>query len=155
MGDYWDSQFRNHALGGTACLLVRKDDGPCGYVTANSEFYRNHLKNFTESMSSFDALTDMPQMTKDHVREGPIGDQSKNLPLGSIQVAKTEDIVQVISSSGTTGRPVYYGITRRDLESWQDALANFTYTAGIRKEDVVAHVVGPRFLRAESRTSEV
>lgn len=140
MGDYWDINFDTMPWGETRHYWLEKMNELIAYVKANSDFYRNHLKNI-QSISSFDALTDLPLMTKDHVRSAQM-ESSRNLPLGSIQTAKTEDIIQVISSSGTTGRPVYYGITRRDLTSWQDALANFTYTAGIRKEDIVAHVVG-------------
>ncbi len=140
MGDYWDPKFDTMPWGEIHGYWLEKMKGLVGYVTANSEFYRNHLKHVS-ALSSFDSLTEMPQMTKDHIRKAQL-EGSRALPLGSIQVAKIEDIVQVISSSGTTGRPVYYGISRRDLESWQDALANFAYTAGIRKEDVVAHATG-------------
>ena len=52
------------------------------------------------------------------------------------------DIVQAISSSGTTGRPLYYALTARDVEIFGDAVANVWFTAGIRKDDVVAHLVG-------------
>lgn len=140
MGDYWDVKFDTMPWGETDRYWLEKMSELIGYVKANSDFYRNHL-NHISGISSLDALTDLPLMTKDHVRSAQL-ESSGNLPLGSIQTAGTEDIVQIISSSGTTGRPVYYGITRRDLASWQDALANFTYTAGIRKEDIVAHVVG-------------
>jgi phenylacetate-coenzyme A ligase PaaK-like adenylate-forming protein len=140
MGDHWDSKFETMPWADMSAYWLEKMKSLVEHVTENSEFYRNHLKDFA-APSSFDSLTEMPLMTKDHIREAQLAGTS-NRPLGSIQVAKTEDIIQVISSSGTTGRPVYYGITRRDLESWQDALANFTYTAGIRKEDVAVHGVG-------------
>ncbi len=140
MGDYWDIEFDTMPWGETGVYWLEKMSQLIGYVKTNSEFYRNHL-NHISGISSFDALTDLPLMTKDHVRRAQL-ESSRSLPLGSIQTAKTEDIIQVISSSGTTVRPVYYGITRRDLVSWQEALSNFTYTAGIRKEDTVAHVVG-------------
>ena len=140
MGDYWDVNFDTMPWGENGHYWLEKMNDLISYVKANSDFYRNHLKH-VDGISSLEALADLPLMTKDHVR-GAQMESSKKLPLGTIQTAKTEDIVQVISSSGTTGRPVYYGITRRDLASWQDALANFTYTAGIRKEDIVAHVVG-------------
>jgi phenylacetate-CoA ligase/benzoylacetate-CoA ligase len=140
MGDYWDVNFDTMPWGENGHYWLEKINDLISYVKTNSDFYRNHLKH-VDGISSLEAVTDLPLMTKDHVR-GAQMESSKKLPLGTIQTAKTEDIVQVISSSGTTGRPVYYGITRRDLASWQDALANFTYTAGIRKEDIVAHVVG-------------
>ncbi|MFH0957380.1 MAG: phenylacetate--CoA ligase family protein [Pseudomonadota bacterium] len=140
MGNYWNPEFDTMPWKSLQDYWLEKMRALVTHVTSNSEFYRNHLKNLP-GISSFDSLTEMPQMTKEHIRKAQI-EGTGELPLGSIQVAKTEDIVQIISSSGTTGRPVYYGITRRDLESWQDALANFTYTAGIRQNDIVAHAVG-------------
>ncbi|MDD3473907.1 MAG: hypothetical protein PHS86_14080 [Syntrophaceae bacterium] len=140
MGEYWDSEFDKMPWSATESYWLEKTNDLISYVKANSEFYSSHLKNIS-NVSSFEALIDLPLMTKDHVRSAQMESSSK-YPLGTIQTVKTEDIVQVISSSGTTGRPVYYGITAKDLARWQDALANFTYTAGIRKEDIVAHVVG-------------
>jgi phenylacetate-CoA ligase/benzoylacetate-CoA ligase len=140
MDHFWDAEFDTMPWGETRGYWLEKMKDLIDRVCSNSEFYRDHL-NKVGVLNSFDGLPEIPIMTKDHIRKAQL-DGGKACPLGSIQVAKTEDIVQVISSSGTTGRPVYYGITKRDLESWQDALANFTYTAGIRKEDIVLHAVG-------------
>lgn len=63
-------------------------------------------------------------------------------PFGDNQAAPQSEIVQAISSSGTTGRPLYYALTARDVETIGDAVANVWFTAGIRKDDVVAHLVG-------------
>jgi phenylacetate-CoA ligase/benzoylacetate-CoA ligase len=63
-------------------------------------------------------------------------------PFGDNQAASQTEIVQAISSSGTTGRPLYYALTARDVETIGDAVANVWFTAGIRKDDVVAHLVG-------------
>ncbi|MGZ5748300.1 MAG: phenylacetate--CoA ligase family protein, partial [Caldimonas sp.] len=43
---------------------------------------------------------------------------------------------------GTTGRPLYYGLTAGDVEVFADAVANVWFTAGIRRGDIVAHLVG-------------
>ena len=63
-------------------------------------------------------------------------------PLGENQAAPHDDIVQAIASSGTTGRPLYYGLTARDVEVFSDAIANVWFTAGMRRGDIVAHLVG-------------
>ena len=140
MGDYWDKTFDTMPWSQTNHYWLEKLNELIGYVKSNSDFYKDHLRN-VQDVKTFEALTELPVMTKDHVRNAQIL-SSKSFPLGTIQTALTQDIVQVISTSGTTGRPVYYGVTTADMESWRDALANFTYTAGIRKEDIVAHVVG-------------
>jgi phenylacetate-CoA ligase/benzoylacetate-CoA ligase len=140
MGDFWNQQFETMPWGDLHKYWLDKFNRLITYVKANSAFYEKHLE-IVKAVSSFEELTNLPVMTKSEIREAQLAGD-KNTPLGTIQVAKSEDIVQVISSSGTTGRPVYYGITQKDLESWRDALAAFTYNAGIRKNDIVAHVVG-------------
>jgi len=140
MGEYWNREFDTMPWQELQGYWLEKMRNLVSTVTKKPGFYKNHLKPDLK-ISSFDSLLELPFMTKEEIRFAQQqGD--KDMPFGSIQVAKTKDIVQVISSSGTTGRPVYYGVTRKDLRTWQDALANFTYTAGIRKKDVVAHVVG-------------
>ena len=37
---------------------------------------------------------------------------------------------------------MYYALTRRDLDAWMDGVANVFFTCGIRRHDVVAHLVG-------------
>jgi phenylacetate-CoA ligase/benzoylacetate-CoA ligase len=63
-------------------------------------------------------------------------------PFGENQAAPMVDIVQAISSSGTTGQPLYYALTQRDVAMFADAIANVWFTAGIRRDDTVAHLVG-------------
>jgi phenylacetate-coenzyme A ligase PaaK-like adenylate-forming protein len=140
MDAYWNKGFEAMPWGDVQGYWLEKFNLTLSYVKANSVFYKKHLDK-TELVSSFEALMGLPVMTKSEIREAQLAGDRSN-PLGTIQCARTDDIVQVISSSGTTGRPVYYGITQKDLESWREALAAFTYTAGIRKSDVVAHVVG-------------
>jgi len=62
-------------------------------------------------------------------------------PLGLQQAVPQQYIVQVVATSGTTGPPVFSGLTRRDHETWSDAIANTLWTAGVRPDDVVAHIV--------------
>lgn len=89
----------------------------------------------------FDDLSRLPFTLKDHVREAQ-DHASDDMPLGRNQCVPTADLVQTLSSSGTTGRPLYYGLTRHDVEVFTDAIANTWFTAGLRPDDVVAHLVG-------------
>jgi phenylacetate-coenzyme A ligase PaaK-like adenylate-forming protein len=140
MSEYWDTEFETMPWDSAHEYWIDKFNILLTYVKSKSDFYREHLKHI-DSVKSFESLSSLPVMTKNEIRDAQLKN-SNDSPLGSIQCAKIEDIVQVISSSGTTGRPVYYGITQKDLEGWRNALAAFTFTAGIRREDVAAHVVG-------------
>ena len=86
-------------------------------------------------------LAAWPFTTKDDVREAQSAATDAH-PFGANQAVPTADIVQAISSSGTTGAPLYYALTRHDAEVFADAIANVWFTAGIRADDVVAHLVG-------------
>ena len=64
-------------------------------------------------------------------------------PFGENQARGDQaDIVQAISSSGTTGAAALLRADRERRGPVGDAVANVWFTAGIRRDDVVAHLVG-------------
>lgn len=86
-------------------------------------------------------LARLPFTLKDHVRAAQDA-ATDDMPLGTNQCVPLTDLVQILSSSGTTGQPLYYGLTRSDIDIFNDAIANTWFTAGVRPDDVVAHLVG-------------
>jgi phenylacetate-CoA ligase/benzoylacetate-CoA ligase len=92
-------------------------------------------------LSSLVDLARLPFTLKDDVRAAQDAATDER-PLGTNQCADLSDIVQTLSSSGTTGLPLYYGLTRADVEVFTDAIAQTWFTAGLRPDDVVAHLVG-------------
>ena len=50
--------------------------------------------------------------------------------------------IRVHSSTGTTGRPSFVGITRHDAAVWTDITARSLYTQDIRPQDIVLHATG-------------
>jgi len=154
MAEYWNKEFDIMSWDQLHIYWLESFKNLVEHVKASSPFYSKHLEDISsKNIKSFQSITKVPFMTKHEIRDAQMKG-TREFPLGTIQTAKTRDIVQVISSSGTTGRPVYYGITERDLESWRDSLANFTFTAGIRREDVVLHIVAYRFLQEASLISK-
>lgn len=91
--------------------------------------------------SSFEALRDLPFTTKDELRSFQ-ADATPAQPLGGLQIAKTDDLVQVISSSGTTGSPVFFGLTQNDWNSWKKLIGNGFHTAGVEKGSMTALTTG-------------
>jgi phenylacetate-CoA ligase/benzoylacetate-CoA ligase len=87
------------------------------------------------------ALESLPLTTKDELRAAQ-EHHSPTMPLGLQQAATLSEIVQIVSSSGTTGNALYYGLTRADVEVWSDVCATTFFTAGVRPGDVVGHLVG-------------
>lgn len=92
-------------------------------------------------INSFKDLQAVPFTLKEQLRQAQ-AQASDDQPFGSNQSVPTRDIVQVLSSSGTTGQPLNYALTAADVEMFTDAIANAWFTAGVRADDVVAHLVG-------------
>ncbi|MCX7179812.1 MAG: hypothetical protein NTX56_13935, partial [Proteobacteria bacterium] len=92
-------------------------------------------------LGTFADLAALPFTMKDDIRAAQ-DHNSDAQPFGENQAAPLTDIVQAITSSGTTGAPLYYALTQRDVDLFTDAIANTWFTAGLRKHDVVAHLVG-------------
>ena len=95
----------------------------------------------TLTAAGLEALADVPPTAKDELRAAQ-AEALPGRPLGPQQAVDLADLVQIVSSSGTTGRPLYYGLTRRDVETWAETCAQTFFTAGFRPGDVVAHLVG-------------
>ena len=108
------------------------------HVQSHAQFQAGVASGLTADLSGLQAL---PFTLKDDIRAAQ-QQSSDSQPFGNNQGVLTEDIVQALCSSGTTGAPLYYAMTRRDLETFSDAIANTWFTAGVRRSDVVAHLVG-------------
>lgn len=112
-------------------------------VRASSAMYRGMFAALPAELQvpSFADLARVPLTMKDEIRAAQDVVTAAQ-PLGDNQSVPMNRIVQVLSSSGTTGRPLYYGLTARDCEVFADAIANTWFTCGVRADDVVAHLVG-------------
>ena len=93
-------------------------------------FYRRRL---TEAgfehgdVRTLDDLRDLPYTIKDDFRV--------NYPSG-LFATPLDEVVEIHSSSGTTGRPVVAGFTRDDLDTWAELVCRLAVAAGVRRDDV-------------------
>jgi len=78
-------------------------------------------------VTSLADLTRLPFTTKDDFRT--------TYPFGLFAVP-LDEVVEVHSSSGTTGTPVVGGYTRADLDTWAELVARFASAAGVVRGDV-------------------
>ncbi|UHQ95061.1 phenylacetate--CoA ligase family protein [Haloterrigena alkaliphila] len=114
------------------------------YLATESGFYRDRFNEWEidpADIDSLEALRDVPFTTKDDERACQ-EDTDAERPLGDHQAAPTEALNRTISSSGTTGKPTYFGLTDADRRKWNEVLQRCFYTAGIRPEDTVIFGVG-------------
>src|SRR5574341_779714 len=52
------------------------------------------------------------------------------------------EVVRIHASSGTTGKPIVVGYTRRDLETWTEVMARTLMMGGVGPSDVVQNAYG-------------
>jgi phenylacetate-CoA ligase len=90
------------------------------------------------ALDSLDALSRFPFTSKQMLRDS----QSAAPPLGRHATVEMEQVIRVHASTGTTGRPSWVGVTRRDAEAWTDMVSNALRTQGLIASDVVVHGAG-------------
>jgi phenylacetate-CoA ligase len=114
------------------------------YVQARSPFYRDKFRADGFKPARLTALGDLghaPFTQKEELRESQIA----HPPLGWHAAASLENVIRIHSSSGTTGRPSYVGITRADADMWTETVSRVYYCEGVRRSDVVIHGFGLGF----------
>jgi phenylacetate-CoA ligase len=84
-------------------------------------------------ITSLADLTRLPFTTKDDFRT--------TYPFGLFAVP-LDEVVEVHSSSGTTGTPVVGGYTGADLDTWAELVARFASAAGVVRGDVAQVAFG-------------
>lgn len=78
-------------------------------------------------------LSKFPFMTKLDLRD--------NYPFGLFAVPR-DRVARLHASSGTTGKSVVVGYTKRDLDNWADLVARSLRAAGVRAGDMVHNAYG-------------
>lgn len=142
-GSLFDPEIESLPRADMRALQLERLRTQLTYVAERSSFYADLWKDagfdphHIESLDSFDA----PFTTKDALRES----QLLAPPLGQHAAVPMSDVVRIHASSGTTGRPSYVGITRRDLDDWTQVVSRVLYCEGMRADDVVIHAFGLGF----------
>ena len=143
MAEYWNAELETMPWAGVERWQAQQVTSMLPALRRRSRLYARLHAGVPADLAVRSAaeLAALPFTAKDDLR---IAQQaaSEAEPLGDNQAVARADLVQAISSSGTTGRPLYYGLSARDVEVFGDAVATVWFTAGIRKDDVVAHLVG-------------
>ena len=117
------------------------------YVWANSEFYQKKWKEAGLSRQDIKCLQDiekLPLTEKIELRNS----QLEKPPLGTHMACAMTDVNRVYSTSGTTGRPTFIGVTKNDIEVWCEVASRALWTGGFRSNTIAPLVVSPFFIAA-------
>jgi phenylacetate-CoA ligase len=105
-------------------------------VYANVPFYRTKMDAAgvkPKDIRSLDDIARLPFTTKDEMRDV--------YPYGLLASDK-EKIVEIHTSSGTTGKPVVDAYTRNDIEVWSEVMARTLSSGGVTSADIVQNAYG-------------
>jgi phenylacetate-CoA ligase/benzoylacetate-CoA ligase len=141
---YWDEELETLPWDEVVAWQSGKVTEFVDGLRTRSDFHKDRLHSADRphgSPSSLDFLADVPFTTKDELRRSQ-DESAPGEPFGRHQGVPLGEIVQVVSSSGTTGHPLFYALTAADLEVWRQVIATVFFAGGIRSSDVVGHLVG-------------
>jgi phenylacetate-CoA ligase len=132
----WNEEFETLPREAMAALQFKRLRDMVERIYATVPFYRNKLADAgykPGDVRTLDDLGRLPFTTKDDLRD--------TYPFGMFAVPM-ERVVRVHASSGTTGKPVVVGYTRRDIETWSELMARTLACGGATSGDVVHNSYG-------------
>ena len=104
----------------------------------NSPFYRKKYPKVGISPDVIRTMEDIqrvPIITKEDFREGQ--SEEGPFPYGELLAVPIEEVTQYHQTTGTTGKPVRFGDTWADWETYVENWAMMMYSRGLRKSDRV------------------
>lgn len=135
---YWDEERETLDPATREALILERLQHQLAYVYAELPFYRRHYdaRGFhpDQLRSLEDFSTKVPVITKKML----IADQAENPPYGSYaRDLRPGEIARIHGSSGTSGTPTMYAVSKADWERAGDVHAMAQWCAGIRPDDIV------------------
>lgn len=105
-------------------------------VYHNTPFYRKKMQEMgvtPDDIQSIDDIVKLPFTVKQDLRD--------NYPF-DLMASPMSEIVRLHASSGTTGKPIVVGYTRKDLSIWSEVVARCLTSVGVTKQDMVQVAYG-------------
>lgn len=134
--NYWNKDMETLPTEKLRELQLERLKAIVKYAYERVPFYRKKFDEVgikPEDIKSLEDIRYIPFTSKADLREV--------YPFGMFAVPLSE-IVEIHSSSGTTGKPVVMGYTRRDLETWKEVMARSLVAFGVTKEDIIQIAYG-------------
>lgn len=132
----WNKEAECMRAGEREKLQLERLKASIGRAYKNVPYYKKQFDAIKVKPGDIKSLKDInifPFTTKTDLREG--------YPFGFFAVPRKE-IVEVHTSSGTTGKPTVSGYTRKDIEIWGEVMARALTMCGATKDDVIQNGYG-------------
>jgi phenylacetate-CoA ligase len=117
-------------------IILPKLQAQLRYAYKRSPLYRKKWDQAGIKPKDIRSLTDfeqIPFLTKEEIRQ----DQKENPPFGSNLCVSLKDLARVQGTSGTTGKPTAFGISKGDMSRIAEAHARAMWGFGMRQTDIV------------------
>lgn len=117
-------------------VIVPKLQAQLKYAYEKSPLYRKKWDRAgvkPEDIRSLEDFEQIPILFKEEIRQ----DQRENPPFGGNLCVSLEELGRVQGTSGTTGKPTAFGISKDDMERIAEAHARIMWGFGVRQEDIV------------------
>ena len=134
--EYWSKQLETMPSRERDPIILDKLRHQIRYAYTHSEFYRELYRDVPvdpNNILSFEELAQLPILTKEHIR----AEQEAHPPYGRFLCVGPDDVYRIHGTSGTTGRPTIFGISRGDWERIAEAHARILWSVGLRPSDRV------------------
>jgi phenylacetate-CoA ligase len=131
---YWLPEIECAASADRDTVIFLKLKGQIQYAWERSPFYRLKWQQAGVSpatLKSPDDLTRFPVIQKSELRN----EQESKPPFGNLLCIEPDEVVRIHGTSGTTGRPVVFGIGADDWQRIATAHARIMWGAGLRPDD--------------------
>lgn len=136
-GTYFDRALETRPWAVVQAAAFAKAQAQLERVYELSPFYRRKYDEAGVKPALIRTSADFAQLPffgKDEERLS----QEEDAPFGGHLCVSRDEIVRVHASSGTTGRPTFFALTARDVQTWRTIMARTFYTTGIRPTDTAA-----------------
>lgn len=132
----WNEEIESKSREEMKKLQLERLQAVVKYAYENVPYYKKRFDEEgvkPEDIKTMEDIQKLPFTTKDDLRAA--------YPFGMFAVPQKE-IVEVHTSSGTTGKPTVSGYTRKDLENWSEVMARGLTMFGVDEDDVIQNTHG-------------
>lgn len=132
----WNKESECISAGEKEELQLKRLQNVVKNAYENVSYYKKRFDEVGVLPEDIETLTDiqkLPFTTKADLREA--------YPFGMFAVP-TDDIVEVHTTSGTTGKPTVSGYTQNDINLWSEVMARALGMAGANRKDLIQNCYG-------------
>ena len=132
----WDAKYETMPLGELKKLQSERLAAVARKVYERVPFYKAKFDALGVAPSDVNSISDiskLPFTTKDDMRDV--------YPYGLL-ACDLRDIVEIHTSSGTTGKPVVDAYTQADIDLWGEVMARTFSAGGVTRDDVIQNAYG-------------